>query len=41
VAAERLYGRAGFVRYGRLERAIRVGASYHAKDLMMLLLRTA
>ena len=38
-AALRLYERAGFVRYGRLERAIRVGANYHAKDLMMLKLQ--
>lgn len=38
-AALRLYERAGFVRYGRLERAIRVGNRYHAKDLMVLDLR--
>ncbi|MCB2019317.1 MAG: N-acetyltransferase [Burkholderiaceae bacterium] len=31
-----LYSRMGFVRYGRLERAIRVGAQFHAKDLMAL-----
>lgn len=37
--ALRLYERAGFVRYGRLERAIRVGARYHAKDLMVLMLQ--
>jgi ribosomal protein S18 acetylase RimI-like enzyme len=39
LAAQRLYERVGFVRYGRLERAIRVGASYHAKDLMVLTLQ--
>lgn len=37
--ALRLYERAGFARYGRLERAMRVGASYHAKDLMVLMLQ--
>jgi RimJ/RimL family protein N-acetyltransferase len=35
-AAIRLYERAGFVRYGRLDRAIRVGATYYSKDLMVL-----
>ena len=30
-AAVRLYERAGFMRYGRLPRAIRVGGRYHAK----------
>ena len=35
-AAIRLYERAGFVRYGRLERAIRVGTTYYSKDLMVL-----
>jgi len=40
-AATRLYERAGFTRYGRLERAIRIGGRYHAKELMVLdLLRT-
>ena len=34
-AAIRAYERAGFVRYGRLERAIRVGTTYHSKDLMV------
>ena len=34
--AIRLYRQAGFERYGRLERAIRLGASYHHKDLMVL-----
>jgi len=34
--AVRLYERAGFVRYGRLERAVRVGAQMHPKDLMVL-----
>jgi len=34
--AIRLYERAGFVRYGRLERALRVGDVYHSKDLMVL-----
>lgn len=38
-AAVHLYERAGFQRYGRLERAIRVGSRYHAKDLMVLDLR--
>jgi len=31
-----LYERAGFVRYGRLPRAIRVDGVYHAKDQMVL-----
>ena len=35
-AAVDLYARTGFVRYGRLERAIRVGAHFHDKDLMVL-----
>lgn len=35
-AAVELYTDTGFVRYGRLERAIRVGARFHAKDLMVL-----
>jgi ribosomal protein S18 acetylase RimI-like enzyme len=35
-AAIRLYQRAGFVRYGRLDRAIRVGTAYYSKDLMVL-----
>ena len=35
-AAARLYERAGFTRYGRLERAIRIGGRYHAKELMVL-----
>ena len=35
-AAVALYERAGFTRYGRLERAIRVGGGYHDKDLMAL-----
>ncbi len=35
-AAIRLYERAGFVRYGRLDRAIRVGTAYYSKDLMVL-----
>jgi ribosomal protein S18 acetylase RimI-like enzyme len=34
--AIRLYQRAGFVRYGRLERAVRIGTVFHAKELMML-----
>ena len=34
-AAIRTYERAGFVRYGRLDRAIRVGTTYHSKDLMV------
>jgi len=35
VAAIRLYERAGFVRYGRLERALCIGGRYHHKDLMV------
>jgi len=35
-AAVRLYERAGFVRYGRLPRAILVDGAYHAKDQMSL-----
>jgi len=35
-SAVRLYERAGFVRYGRLPRAIRVEGVYHAKDQMVL-----
>ena len=35
-AAVHLYERAGFVRYGRLDRAIRIGKAYHSKDLMVL-----
>ena len=31
-----LYNALGFKRYGRLERAIRVGARFHDKDLMVL-----
>lgn len=38
-AAVRLYERAGFVRYGRLPRAIRVGDRFLDKDLMVLALR--
>ena len=34
--AVRLYERAGFTRYGRLERAICVDGVYHAKDQMTL-----
>lgn len=34
--AARLYEQAGFARYGRLERALRIGGRYHAKDLMVL-----
>ena len=37
-AAVRLYKRAGFVLYGSLPRAIRVGDRYHAKDHMALTL---
>ena len=40
-AAIALYEQAGFTRYGRLERAIRVGARYHAKELMVLDLSTS
>ena len=35
VAAIRLYERAGFVRYGCLERAVCIGGRYHHKDLMV------
>ena len=35
-AAIRLYERAGFVCYGRLERAIRVGTTYYSKEMMVL-----
>lgn len=31
-----LYAALGFVRYGRLERALRVGTRFHDKDLMVL-----
>ncbi|HZT56232.1 MAG TPA: GNAT family N-acetyltransferase [Burkholderiaceae bacterium] len=37
-AAVHLYERAGFTRYGRLERAICVDGVYHAKDQMTLAL---
>ena len=40
VAATKLYERAGFVRYGTLPRAIRVGERYLDKDHMVLALRT-
>ena len=36
--AVHLYESAGFVRYGRLERAIKVDDRYHAKDQMVLTL---
>jgi len=36
--AVRLYERTGFVRYGSLPRAIKVGDQYHAKDQMVLML---
>jgi len=36
--AVRLYERTGFVRYGSLPNAIKVGDGYHAKDLMVLTL---
>ena len=36
--AVRVYERAGFVRYGSLPRAIKVGDQYHAKDQMVLML---
>ncbi|HEV7915168.1 MAG TPA: GNAT family N-acetyltransferase [Albitalea sp.] len=35
-AAVALYQRAGFERYGRLARAIKLGGAYHDKDLMVL-----
>jgi len=38
-AAVALYSAAGFVRYGHLPHAIRLGATYHDKDLMVLTLR--
>jgi ribosomal protein S18 acetylase RimI-like enzyme len=38
LGAVRLYERAGFVRYGCLPRAIKVGDQYHAKDQMVLML---
>ncbi|MBC8058611.1 MAG: GNAT family N-acetyltransferase [Rhizobiales bacterium] len=38
VPAMRLYERAGFKRYGRLDRAICVDGAYHAKDQMSLTL---
>ncbi len=39
--AIRLYESAGFVRYGRLDRAVRIGTRYHHKDLMALRLEPA
>ena len=39
--AIRLYERAGFVVYGRLERALRIGDCHHAKHLMALTLDAA
>jgi len=36
--AERLYASAGFVRYGTLQRAIKLGNRYHDKHLMSLAL---
>lgn len=39
--AIRLYERAGFVCYGRLDRALRIGGRHHAKHLMALTLDTA
>jgi ribosomal protein S18 acetylase RimI-like enzyme len=41
VAAIHLYESVGFVRYGRLERAVRIGSYYHHKDLMALRLEPA
>ncbi len=41
VEAIHLYESAGFVRYGRLERAVRIGGHYHHKDLMALRLEPA
>jgi ribosomal protein S18 acetylase RimI-like enzyme len=38
LAAIGLYEQAGFVRYGSLPRAIRVGGTYHAKEHMVLML---
>jgi RimJ/RimL family protein N-acetyltransferase len=38
-AAERLYARAGFMRYGTLQRAIRVGGRFLDKHHMVLALR--
>jgi RimJ/RimL family protein N-acetyltransferase len=38
-AAERLYERSGFVRYGTLPRAIRVGGRFHDKHHMVLMLK--
>jgi ribosomal protein S18 acetylase RimI-like enzyme len=38
-AAVALYRAAGFVRYGQLPHAIRLGNTYHDKDLMVLNLR--
>jgi RimJ/RimL family protein N-acetyltransferase len=38
-AAERLYERSGFVRYGTLPRAIRVGGQFHDKHHMRLELK--
>ena len=35
-AALRLYEGVGFVRYGRLERALRIGGKAHRKDLLVL-----
>ena len=37
--AERLYERSGFVRYGTLPRAIRVGGVFHDKHHMLLSLK--